>query len=274
MTLPLACTVRGCGQLLLREGRRYACARGHAYDVSRSGYVNLLQPQDRKSAEPGDARAAVEARARLEADGVGGALLEAVGGYLGKFALPPDAVMVDLGCGTGAALAAMAQGREASAIGIDVSVAAITWAARHWPRLTWVVANADRTLPLLDRSVDVLLSLHARRNPAEAARVLKPDGVLLVAVPAPDDLIELRRRVQGSGATRDRVPTLVAEHQAHFTLAERFRVADIRHLGREAQTALLAATYRGARRSEAPRVEGLTGTAVTLASDVCVFRQR
>jgi len=236
--------------------------------------VNLLQPQDRRSARPGDARAAVEARARLEAAGVGTALVEAVGGRLGTLALPPDAVVVDSGCGTGAALATLDRGRDACAIGIDISVAAVTWAARHWPRMTWVVANADRTLPLLNRSVDVLLSLHARRNPAEAARVLKPGGVLLVAVPAPDDLIELRTRVQGSGATRDRVPALVAEHQSRFALVEHFRVAHTCHLDREAQAALLAATYRGARRSQAPRVEALTGTEVTLASDVCVFRQR
>ena len=236
--------------------------------------MNLLQPQDRRSARPGDARAAVDARAALERVGVSQALVDAVVGRINALPLPPDAVAVDLGCGTGLALGSLFASRAITAVGIDLSAAAVTHAARHWPGPTWVVANADRRLPLLDGCVDVVVSLHARRNPEEAARVLRPAGVLVIAVPAPDDLIELRTRVQGSGATRDRVSALVAEHQSRFALVEQFRVAHTCHLDREAQLALLATTYRGARRSEAPYVEELTGTDVTLASDVCLFRQR
>ena len=82
--------------------------------------------------------------------------------------------------------------------------AAIERAARHFPDRIWVVANADRRLPLLDRSVDLALSIYGRRNPAEVARVLAAAGYLLVAVPAADDLIELRELVQGRRFERDR----------------------------------------------------------------------
>lgn len=268
---PLACTVRSCGEALERRGRAFVCPRGHSYDVARSGYVNLLQPQDRKAVEPGDSREAVGARARLEQSGVGRALLEAVKGRLNAQPLGPDAVVVDLGCGTGAALAGLAPSLEGRAVGIDVSTAAIAYAARHWPGRTWVVANADRRLPLLDHSIDVVLALHARRNPAEAARVLKPDGRLVVAVPAPDDLMELRQAVLGAGTPHDRVPALVAEHAPFFALHARTRVVDRRSLHPEALRALLRTTYRGARRSEAPAVEALTDLDVTFASDLCMF---
>src|SRR5205823_11394434 len=116
--------------------------------------------------------------------------------------LPLGSVVGDLGSGSGDALAAVAPTRSIAGIGIDISIAAARHAARRFPQLTWVVANADRRLPLVDRRLTLLLSLHGRRNPAESARVLEPGGFLLVAIPAPDDLIELRAVVQGSGIER------------------------------------------------------------------------
>lgn len=269
---PLACTVRGCGQPLVRHARTFACARRHSYDVARSGYVNLLQPQDRRAPHPGDARQAVAARAGLERAGVGDALVDAVVRRLASERLRPPAVVADLGSGTGRALAAVAAAREVCGVGIDLSVAAAEHAARHWGGLTWVVANADRTLPLLDGSVDVILSLHARRNPREVARVLRPEGVLLAAVPAPEDLIELRTHVQGGGVTRDRLTVLVAEHEAWFAVEDTFRVTAQLRLEPDQLRALLSATYCGRRHSANPRVSALTPLEVTLASDVCVFR--
>jgi 23S rRNA (guanine745-N1)-methyltransferase len=271
---PLACTVRGCGQPLIRHAGTMVCTRRHSYDVARSGYVNLLQPQDRRAPEAGDARPAVEARATLEQAGVGGALVDAVVRRLSVLALPRPTVVVDLGSGTGRALAAVAAAREVAGVGIDLSVAAVEYAARHWDGLTWVVANADRTLPLLDGSVDLVLSLHARRNPPEVARVLKPEGVFLAAVPAPDDLIELRTQVQGAGVTRDRLPSLVAEHRAGFAVEDTFRVDERLRLEPQQLRALLNATYRGVRRSAEAQVTALTALEVTLAADVCVLRRR
>ena len=242
--------------------------------MARSGYVNLLQPQDRRSVEAGDTREAVGSRAALERAGVGEALVGAVRRVMVEWGLPDAAVVVDLGAGTGYALAAVSSASVVTAVGIDLSVAAVTHAARHWPGPTWVVANADRRLPLLDGCADLVLSLHARRNPAEVARVLKPEGRLLVAVPAPDDLVELRAFVQGARVTRDRVGALVAEHEGHFTRERIFRVADERRLEPGLLRALLGSTYRGARTSVGPRVATLGTLTVTLASDVCVFRPR
>jgi hypothetical protein len=41
------------------RGRRWY-ARGHSFDIARSGYINLLQPQERRARRPGDATDAVE----------------------------------------------------------------------------------------------------------------------------------------------------------------------------------------------------------------------
>ena len=60
----LLCTVRNCHMELVREERRLHCPRGHSFDVARSGYINLLQPQERRSKEPGDT--AIARRMRVD----------------------------------------------------------------------------------------------------------------------------------------------------------------------------------------------------------------
>jgi 23S rRNA (guanine745-N1)-methyltransferase len=272
---PLACTVRGCGRPLTPAGRHLSCDAGHSFDVARSGYVSLLQPQDRRSSEPGDAKEAVAARARLLDAGVGRAAIDAIveaglktGGYEATL------VAADLGCGSGELLGTLASGRDVSGVGIDLSAAAAGMAARKFPSLTWIVANADRGLPLLDATVHLITSLNGRRHVDECARVLSPEGTLIVAVPAPDDLGELRARVQGEAVARDRADAVVAAHEARFSLAERFTVRTRHQLEGQALRDVLRGTYRGARASAAPRVETLGTLEITLATDVCVFGRR
>lgn len=267
----LACTVRNCGLPLERQERAFVCPAGHSYDVARSGYVNLLQPQDRRSRAAGDPKAAVTARATLLEAGVGAQLIEAVGRRATALELRKQAVSVDLGSGTGDALGALARARSIAGIGIDLSSAAAEYAARRFPDLTWVVANADRRIPMLDGSADLVLSLHGRRHPAECARILSSSGFLLVAVPAPDDLVELRALVQGEGIERDRVSRVLTDHEPFFRLLERTMVRERRRLERGRLLDLLRATYRGERTSAIEKVQALASLEVTLASELLLF---
>jgi 23S rRNA (guanine745-N1)-methyltransferase len=271
---PLACTVRGCGRPLTLTDRRLSCDAGHSFDVARSGYVSLLQPQDRRSRSPGDSKEVVAARARLLDAGVGRATIEAIV----EAALKADArgplVAAELGCGSGELLGALAAARELCGVGIDLSTAAVAAAAHRFPNQTWVVANADRRLPLLDTSVHMVLSLNGRRNPEECARVLAPGGRLIVAVPAADDLIELRAQVQGEGVPRERADAVVAEHAERFEVVERITVRTRHRLERDALRDLLRGTYRGARASAARRVEALEALDVTVASELLVLLPR
>jgi 23S rRNA (guanine745-N1)-methyltransferase len=270
----LACSVRDCGRPLERSDQVWRCALGHSFDVARTGYVNLLQPQDRRSLDAGDAAASVDARARTVAAGPGREIFESFVGRAAALPFADGAAVIDLGCGSGELLGALARVRRVDAIGIDLSTAAVDRAARNFPDLTWVVANADRRLPLLDRSVMLIVSLHARRNPPECARVLGDGGRLLVAVPAHDDLAELREAVQGAAEYRDRGDALVDAHASHFILLDR---TVVRHVVETAQAQLLdllAATYRGFRRRDAERVRGLTRMDVTFASEFFLFAPR
>jgi 23S rRNA (guanine745-N1)-methyltransferase len=250
------------------------CPTGHSYDIARSGYVNLLQPQDRRSRHAGDSRLAIEARSGLLAAGVGQAIVDDVVRCVKGLDIGERPLVVDLGAGSGDLLAALASARTMTGVGIDLSTAAAGHAARRFPHVMWVVANADRCVPIVDGCAQLVLSVHARRNPRECARVLSPAGFLLVVIPAPDDLIELRAHVGGQPVERSRGDALVTEHDRSFKTLHHGVVRDRRRLERPEVLSLLLSTYRGGRRSAAARVEALGPMEVTVASEVFVFGLR
>lgn len=277
MSLPpavLACSVRGCGEPLLLETRTARCPRGHAFDRARSGYWNLLQPQDRRSLAAGDAKESVEARARLFARGVGQELIAELARLATPLALRRSDVLLELGSGSGDVLGAVASATSAAALGLDLSPFAAEHAAKRFPAHTWLVANADRRLPLRDASIALALSIHGRRNPAEVARVLAPGCHALYAVPAADDLAELRAALLGESLPVDRSSSLLAELAPHFEPLAQGTVRARHTLERDALVDLLRSTYRGQRHATGPAVETLTDLAVTFASDWWLVRRR
>ena len=243
----LLCSVRGCHLGLVRDVRRMVCPRGHSFDIARSGYINLLQPQERRAKEPGDTVEAASARRRLHDRGFTEhqwlAIAEAI-------AAAPDDVVLDAGCGEGFYLGTLQRETGFGAHGIDISIPAVDAAARRYVECEWVVANADRVVPYPDRSFSIVLSITARLNPSEFRRVLRDGGRLLVAIPAPDDLIELR----GSG--RDRVAQTVDRFAGGFTLIGRRRASSCADLDAASVRDVLISIYRPLQRRpvEAKRV--------------------
>jgi 23S rRNA (guanine745-N1)-methyltransferase len=271
----LICPVRGCGEPLTRHERAWVCPRGHGFDVAKSGYVNLLQPQDRRSAQPGDPPEAVAARRRLLDAGYGEPLLAALREEIAGLGLPAEAAVLDVGCGEGYYLGNLAAASAFAAHGVDLAAAAIDLAARRYPATTgttWTVANADRSLPYATGSFDLVLSIDARLNPAEMRRVLKPGGRLLVAVPGSDDLGELRAAVLGEEVAKERLESAVARLAADFALTARRTIRATARLPPAALRDALAATYRGGRESRRERIAALPEMAVTLSHDLGSFR--
>jgi len=253
----LLCPVRDCHIALVREERRLLCTRGHAFDVARSGYVNLLQPHERRSKQPGDTAAAIAGRRRLHDHGVTEPLLRAIAEMMDA---SPSDIVLDAGCGDGFYLGTLAHQTGFDAHGVDISIPAIDAAARRYPGCEWIVANADRVVPYDDRSFSIILSVTARMNPGEFRRVLRDDGCLLVAIPAPDDLIELR------GAGRDRVARTVETFAHDFTLVDQRRVATAVDLDAAAVHDLLLSIYRPMRSQPAEAMR------VTFSLDLLLFR--
>jgi SAM-dependent methyltransferase len=132
-------------------------------------------------------RAAIDEMARLEDRHwwfVGKRLLVAA---LLAERLRPGLRVLDVGCGTGGVLAGL--GDRVRAVGVDRSPEALGYCRRRG-LATVAFADGDR-LPFAARSFDAVLMLDVLEHFADETallagvrRVLRPDGVLLVSVPA------------------------------------------------------------------------------------------
>lgn len=274
----LRCPVRACSNLLEQQDNQLRCAAGHHFDRAKQGYWPLLQPQDRRSLKAGDCDAAVDARQRWLSGGYAAGLIEALKPWVAATRQGETGVVrsrtIDLGCGEGSFGPALFGDEAEGFCGIDLSKRAIKLAARGWPAATWVLANADRVLPISDTSVDRVVSLFGRRPASEIQRVLVPGGHCIVAVPGEDDLIELREKVQQVGHRRSRWRLVVEElSEAGLELIEHETWRQCVDLDAAAILDALAMTYRGVRHSQQARLESIVAMNVTLSADLMLLRR-
>jgi 23S rRNA (guanine745-N1)-methyltransferase len=270
----LRCTVRGCEQELHLDGASWSCAAGHSFDRARSGYVNLLQPTDRRSKQPGDSPQAVEARYRLEQAGIGVEVREELARLVRGLEAAPGEAMLDVGAGTGVHLAHVCAATGLEGWALDLSTRGCDLGARSRPGLHWVVANGDRPLPFLAGAFRLLLSSLGPKQPPEFRRVLQPGGELLLVIPAADDLIELRAAVQGEGRLLERRAAAEAHFEPWFALEETAAARVRRTLTRPQHEDVLATTYRGRHPRERERFTGVDGLEVTFAVEILRLRAR
>lgn len=271
---PLRCSVRNCENPLHSRDRSLACDAGHSFDQAKFGYWNLTQPQDKKSTNPGDSDEAVLARNRWLEQGFMSEFVEVLRPWT-ELVTSTTETILDLGCGEGTFGEALFESQAEQFCGIDLSRKALRIAQRRFPKATWVLANADRTLPVADGAVFGVLSLFGRRPAKEIVRVLASDGICIVAIPAEDDFIELRKLVQGSGERRSRWEAATDElTKAGLELVEHKTWRKHVKLDPHAIEDALAMTYRGARNSEKQRLaENTDAMEVTLAADLMLFRR-
>ncbi len=191
-----------CKKELLLNNRTFLCENNHSFDLAKEGYLNLLLSHQRKSKNPGDDKAMIQARRRFFDSGAFDPVTKAIQHSTSHLPHPTHEVrlepatatkqsevaILDCGCGEGHFLGALS-GRR---FGVDVSKEAIRCAAKRYKDVTWIVANGMRELPFADQSFGCILSILAPRNTEEFARILKPDGQLILGIPGPNHLIELR----------------------------------------------------------------------------------
>jgi SAM-dependent methyltransferase len=180
----LRCPV--CGDPLTLHARTATCPRGHAYDLAKQGYLNLL-PSASTGIE-GDSAEMIEARSTFLGRGfyapIRDALIAETGG---------DGLIVEVGAGTAyylAGVVAASPGR--SGLALDVSRYAARRAAKVDPqRIGSVICDAWREIPVQDGAAQVVINVFAPRNAPEMARVLAPGGSLHVVTPNQAHLAEL-----------------------------------------------------------------------------------
>jgi 23S rRNA (guanine745-N1)-methyltransferase len=176
-----------CQAALQIAPKVWQCTAGHCFDVAREGYVNLLPVQHKKSRSPGDTAEAVAARRAFLAAGHYQPLRDVVVAQLAQLSAQR---VLDLGCGEGYYSSAM-QRVSPWLMGLDIAKPAIQTAAKRYKSIHWVVGSGV-LLPLASASIDVVTSLFSPLPVTEMQRVLKADGHVIVATPAPDHLWSIR----------------------------------------------------------------------------------
>lgn len=192
------------------------CPAGHAFDVARQGYVNLLRG---RSPGTGDDAAMVVARETFLGAGhfapLGAALARAAQEHAGR-----DGLVLEVGAGTGHHLRSVIEALpDRFGLALDLSRHAARRAARAHPRVAAVVADAWEPLPVADACAALVLDVFAPRNAAEFRRVLAADGALLLVTPAPTHLAELRQPLGLLEVDPDKARRVSEALESRFTLA-------------------------------------------------------
>ncbi len=246
------------------------CARGHAFDIARQGYVTLLTGSATRIA--GDSADMVDARQRFLATGrfepIARAVIAAAADSGGRHAR-----LVDLGAGTGYYLTnLLAAFPDACGVGIDVAKPAARRLARAHPRAIAVVADAWRGLPIRSGSLTHAVSVFAPRAAAELRRVLTPDGRYVVVTPTARHLGELIEPLGMVRVDPDKQRRLDEALRDGFVLDRRETVEFPMSL-RRADIATLVGMGPSARHQAAERVAALPESAeITASVQVATYR--
>jgi 23S rRNA (guanine745-N1)-methyltransferase len=175
--------------------RAWRCPAGHAFDIAREGYVNLLITHQRRQRDPGDSAEMLRhRRAFLDAGHyavLAGAVREAAD-------LRPGLAVLDAGCGEGYYTRTWPAGHDGLALwAVDIAKPAVRMAAKRaapGSAAHYAVASVY-DLPVVDSSLDVAVSIFAPLHSPEFERVVRPGGTVVTVTPGPDHLAGLKAKL-------------------------------------------------------------------------------
>lgn len=181
-----------CKQPLLKLEKTYTCKSNHSYDISSSGYTNLLLCNKKKTLEPGDNKEMTRARKEFLDKGY----FDNVSNYINQILSPiitDDSIILDAGCGTGFYLDKLQKScSRGNYFGIDISKFALNIASKSNKNIKYFVASIFDT-PLQDNSIDIILNIFAPKPESEFMRILKHNGIIIEITPATNHLLELKK---------------------------------------------------------------------------------
>ncbi|MBQ2847161.1 MAG: methyltransferase domain-containing protein [Clostridia bacterium] len=187
-----------CREALAEEEKLYRCEKGHCYDKSKFGYVNLLQSQKSSAKRHGDDRVMIRARRDFLDKGYYGFLRDALYENCNEF-LQSGASVIDAGCGecwysSGIKQKLNENVKKISFYGVDISKDALEFASKRKSGIPAAVASVF-DLPFNDCCADLLLNVFSPEADSEYLRVLKKDGIMIRVIPLEKHLFELKAAV-------------------------------------------------------------------------------
>ncbi|VAW51780.1 Ribosomal RNA large subunit methyltransferase A [hydrothermal vent metagenome] len=196
----LACPIDGLK--LVSDNKQWTCPNGHSFDIARQGYVNLLPVQYKRSKHPGDNKEMVVARTHFLDAGIYRCLAKKITETVDPLITDNNTFcFLDAGCGEGyyfnylyQFLSAIDKSTKLSFIGLDISKEAILQASKRNKNITWVVGT-NRQPPLAEASIDLILCVFGFVSFDGFAKILKPNGKMVLVDPGNEHLKELRELI-------------------------------------------------------------------------------
>lgn len=181
-----------CKNPLDRTGNSLKCQKGHCFDISSEGYVNLVLGK----ISGGDSSDMCRARHEFLSAGYYELFARRISRALKEF----SAVNIcDAGCGEGYySRVIKSENQNAEIVGFDLAKASIKYASKaekgKSDPISYAVCGIF-DMPLRDNSYDALISVFAPVPDKEAYRILKDGGIMLVCHPGKDHLSGLKALV-------------------------------------------------------------------------------
>ena len=180
----LICPV--CKERLHFLDKQARCENNHCFDIAKEGYVNLLR-SSKNGDLIGDDKLAARSRRNFLNKGYYAPLQTA----LIEIFQSKQGSVLDICCGEGYYTQALAQNKNLSVLGFDISKEMVRLAAKRGGA-TYFVANMA-AIPVEDQSMDYCVHLFAPFNEKEFYRVLKPGGKLYTVIPGAQHLFGLKQ---------------------------------------------------------------------------------
>lgn len=181
-----------CQLALSLNNKTYSCEKKHCYDLAKEGYLNLLPVQHKRSKEPGDNKAMVNARRAFLEKGYYQPLIDRLVALYGQYGNLAGEIF-DAGCGEGYYTNQHKKDNN-TVYGIDIAKEAVKKAAKKYPLCHFSVGTLSQ-LPFDNDRFDWMVSIYAPILETEFTRVLKQGGYLVTVTPAEKHLFELKELV-------------------------------------------------------------------------------
>jgi len=172
-----------CQSSFCEENNTLRCEKGHCFDISASGYVNLLKPGKMNNAKAGDSKEMIRARTAFLTSGVYEPIRNTVCELCSTLG---GAVIIDAGCGEGYYTEGIAATNQNSCVlGFDMSKFGCEHGAKSAKRngvsnIKYSVSSIFE-MPVVSECADIIVNMFAPVASDEFARVLKRGGYLIVA---------------------------------------------------------------------------------------------
>lgn len=179
------------------------CVNKHCFDISKKGYVNLLNSNTKTIYD----KELFESRHEIYNSNVYDCLTEEIKSIIKNYTLNKYSnYILDAGCGEGYFLNKLSEDEEINnrckLIGIDIAKEGISIATRGENEIIWCISDLAN-LPLQDSKFDIILNILSPANYKEFARVLSNGGIVVKIVPESNYLKEIRASIQKDIKNRD-----------------------------------------------------------------------